>query len=368
MEFLNPDHILKGIKHKPNVGGRVCSNCGSEYTSSHWRRTYNEDGSWDGKSYHCSMCRAYFNPNTGKFLKIPKYRKTGGHKNTICSKCGSNYTSSCWYRTKDDNEDWDGKSYICTACYCNPRIRSGELSPESSVAKGEFGVLTIAKVLGGNDCFVMKRGKLYDIQSKKYGRIEVKTATYNPTYMLWHIGGIQSHKFDNLYILCLDEYTKNVQRVYIIPKEDIYGTTATNIVKNLLSDGRYEKFRKINIEREKEEYINVITENKISNNYISDGKKLMSTTEKGCIGEKIIRKLTGAKINYSDEEYDLVHEKYGRIEVKTASYDNILGYWRTVSIKPEKFDILFIVCMCSDFSHVERIYRIPSEYIYIYTM
>ena len=364
----------------------VCSCCGSNVTSSSWCKTYNKDGSWDSKSYHCNKCHYYFDYNTGKFSGFlkgpdlsnvqelnfvgsdsiqPKVRKViVEHKDTICSNCGSNSTSSNWRKKRDDNGNWD-KTYICMACYSNPACRSGELDPNSNVYKGMIGVQTVAKVLGDKDCTIMKEGSSFDIcsiQSIKYGKIEVKIVTYNLIYRHWMVGGIKPGLFDTLFVICTDKKFENVIRIYIIDGIEVGNVSSITVYRNPSKGGWYKEFRADDIVQYQEAFQTVKNENHISKNYIDNGQNSMSTKEKGDLCEEIVEITINAEIS-TDIRYDLVHDEYKRIEVKGSDYSIRHKYWLISGIESYKFDNLFIVCMSSNFERVERVYIINKEYV-----
>ena len=54
--FIDSDNIQPKNKRINKHENTICSNCGSNTTSGRWLRTYNKDGSWDRKTYHCAMC------------------------------------------------------------------------------------------------------------------------------------------------------------------------------------------------------------------------------------------------------------------------------------------------------------------------
>lgn len=362
LNFMSSDSIQPKVsEHKSTV----CSNCGSNTTSGNWYKTYNKDGSWNESKYHCTMCHFYFNPNTGKFSKIPESRKMDGHEDTVCCDCGSSFTSQ-WYRKYDEDENCNMK-YICTACYKNPACRSGELNLNSNVYKGMIGVETVAKVLGDKDCTIMKQGSSFDIcsiQSVKYGKIEVKAAIYNPEYRSWKVSNIKPGLFDTLFILCTNSKFKNVIRVYIISGIEVGNVKTISIIKNPSRGGWYKEFRVSDIVQYQEAFQIVKNESQISKNYVNSSQNLMSNKEKGDICEEIVRIAINAKTS-TDIRYDLVHSKYKRIEVKGSDYYSRHKCWVTGYIESSKFDTLFIVCMNDNFKKVERIYIIPKDNVNI---
>ena len=359
LSFIDSDNVQPKVGEHKNT---ICSNCGSNFTSSNWYRTYNKDGSWDRNRYHCRRCDKYFNRNTGEFSKISEGQKIGGHEDTVCYNCDSNFTSGSWYKKRDENGNWNGK-YICTACYNNPACRSGELNPNSNVYKGMICVETVAKVLGDKDCTIMKEGSPFDIcsiQSLKYGKIEVKTRTYNSINRNWMVGCIKPGLFDTLFILCTDSKFKNIFRVYIIDGIEVGNVKGITIYRNPSRGGRYEEFRVDNIVLYQEAFQIIKNENQISKNYVGNGQNSMSNKEKGDICEEIVKITINAKTS-TDIRYDLIHGKYKNIEVKGSDYYSRHRCWAVSNIESFKFNNLFVVCMSSNFEKVERVYIIPNE-------
>ena len=363
LNFISSDSVQLRSK---KIGGHkdtVCSNCGSKTTTGGWFKTYNKDRSWDIEKYHCNACHYYFNLNTGEFSKIPEGRKIGEHKNTICSDCNSKTTSGYWYKKRDKNRNWDKELYICTACYHNSAYRSGELNPDSNVYKGMIGVHTVAKVLGDKDCTIMKQGSsfdIYSIQSLKYGKIEVKTTTYSPEYGHWMAGSIKSGLFDTLFIICVDNKFENVIRIYIISRIEVGNVKTIAIIENPSKCGWYKEFRIDDIVQYQEAFRIVKNESQISENYVNNSQDFMSTKEKGDICEEIVKIAINAKTSI-DIRYDLIHEGYKKIEVKGSDCISRYKRWFIGGIEPFKFDTLFIVCMSSNFEKVERVYIISNE-------
>lgn len=89
----------------------------------------------------------------------------------------------------------------------------------------------------------------------------------------------------------------------------------------------------------------------------------------GFLGESIVAKTLGLdtcakKIDRFTYKYDIYQGPIdGRIEVKTAEISYLGDRWSFGKIKPEKFDIIYLVCMSKDLKDVERIYKIKSEKI-----
>lgn len=89
----------------------------------------------------------------------------------------------------------------------------------------------------------------------------------------------------------------------------------------------------------------------------------------GFLGEIIVAKTLGLdtcakKIDIFTYKYDISQESIdGRIEVKTAEISYSGDRWSFGKIKPEKSDIIYLVCMSKNLKDVERMYKIKSENI-----
>ena len=88
---------------------------------------------------------------------------------------------------------------------------------------------------------------IYDLIHKEYKKIEVKGSDYSIRRKYWVAGYIESFKFDNLFIVCMSSNFEKVERVYIIPKEDVGNVRTIAIYKDPSRDGWYKKFRVENI-------------------------------------------------------------------------------------------------------------------------
>ena len=83
----------------------------------------------------------------------------------------------------------------------------------------------------------------YDLIHKEYKKIEVKGSDYHSRHKKWHVGYINSVKFNTLFVVCMNNNFEEVQRVYIIPKEDVGNVSGIAIFENPSIDGWYKKFR-----------------------------------------------------------------------------------------------------------------------------
>ena len=83
----------------------------------------------------------------------------------------------------------------------------------------------------------------YNLIHEIYKGIGVKGSGYSTIYKYWMIGNIESFKFDNLFVVCMGSNFERVERVYIIPKDDIGSVKTITILENPSRDGWYKKFR-----------------------------------------------------------------------------------------------------------------------------
>lgn len=257
-----------------NENKEICVLCGSA-KSYKFSKLRNDNGSWDGKSYKCEMCRGllrnYGTVDKEKIKQIQlKYRESK-HKlfgiERKCCECGRRETyyresgHKDWYWKYDINENWTGE-YICNKCYSTEyqkrfnsqknlmkdvtKSRIGELDKYNGLGLGLIGEAVIAKIRG-LDIVSIKTDKFnakFDLsKDPEYGIIQVKIRNIQESlgiqiYELWTLH-VSNYDFDYLFILCISFDMKNIERLYIIPKNEI-GTMSISIYKN---DSKWEKFR-----------------------------------------------------------------------------------------------------------------------------
>lgn len=184
---------------------------------------------------------------------VNKYKK--------CCKCGSNETYirpsgyPCWFMDYNDKGDWTGK-YVCHKCYHRydnnstdnliksmRKCRNKGISKYSNTGKGFIGEQIVANVRGLKNCNIEKDdfNFKFDLHDPEYGRVQVKTHVLNREG--WSFSNIKLENYDTIILLCMDEYRKNIERVYIIPSVCVVGPTGITIVKYPSRGFRYEKFR-----------------------------------------------------------------------------------------------------------------------------
>lgn len=152
----------------------------------------------------------------------------------ICYICRVNKTIN-WHKYKDGKGDWNGKSYMCHECYRDITIllKKGECPIDSTTGIGLIIESVIAKV---------RKIKNYNIEIDNFGSpfdlfldsefkiIQVKSRTLKNGR--WRLGYCGDADFDTLFFVCLDKDRKNIERIYVIPWEDVVKTTNIEIVKN----------------------------------------------------------------------------------------------------------------------------------------
>lgn len=155
-----------------------------------------------------------------------------------CCLCQSHET----YIRKNDIQQWhkykcdkyNCSRYLCDKCYKrDPNSyhgiiksmadhRNKRLGKDSTTGKGFIGQQVIAKIFVAEDCNINTNNfhSIIDVyDSIKYKRIQVKTVSFSE-YGRWTIGHIL-YNFDTLIIICMSNDFKNIERVYIIPAQEI---------------------------------------------------------------------------------------------------------------------------------------------------
>lgn len=228
--------------------------CGETNTYIHSSRTHVWFNNKDRTGYLCAKC--YWGLSKVNNKDQEEYRKYKKIDKGKCVICGNNVTKHRYY---DEKGIWDEVSHICNICYMRKYYRtdnrftssrSGNLSKNSQVGKGLFGEAMFAKVrclkiisIEKND-FISK----YDLTSdSEYGMIQCKLK--RPYLRIgreyWNIHFDIEHYFDYLGVLCVDKDMINIERVYMIPEEELYGIQGITLVKGLDSKlySKWERFR-----------------------------------------------------------------------------------------------------------------------------
>lgn len=260
-------------KLKENIyEGRKCIKCGNTetYVTSagyeYWARYYDKDGEWDKKSYMCNLCyqRARQEGRSYEIKRIQIERL----KERKCIKCESVDTSQwCVYYDENGNKT---NMFLCSKCYMNDYnrepnshnnikkyMRSCRLNNDVDLSKfdefsdgekGRIGEDIVSHTLGAdNQNYISDNySSLYDLVHHKYGRIEVKTASFGINNGSWDSTLDMEHNFDTLVILCMnnEEPWRHVERVYIIPEDcsELYGQRYVSIYENPSRKSKWDKF------------------------------------------------------------------------------------------------------------------------------
>lgn len=201
-----------------------------------------------------------------------------GRKCCVCGneKTGKNNNSNpLWYKYYDKKGLWDKKSWLCSRCYfkfykrlpgsvlnVDAKWRKGLLELNDSSAKGIIGEAVVAKVRRLEILSVNMDSLryLYDLsKDREYGIFQVKFRIFLERRNKWNIRTEISQNYDNLIILCADKEMNNIERVYIIPKKELYGMAYFTVYKNPSRGVQwYEKFRINDIDKYDKVYHNLI--------------------------------------------------------------------------------------------------------------
>ncbi len=281
--------------------GMKCCKCGSTETR-YWYRDYNDKKEWTGRRI-CYECKLRIDRDDNRKIKDNRLE---GRK---CIKCGNTetYVSSAgyerWARYYDKDGKWDGKSYMCDLC--NQRTKQEKITNEIKHIKNER--------FKERKCF-----KCEGIDIRRW-------------FIYYDENGNKTNKF-----LCNKCYMKYYNME----------PNSHNNIKKSMRDCRLNADIDLNRFSEFSERI------------------------KGRIGENIVSSVLGID-NYNDVSnnyeslYDLVcHPTYGRIEVKTASFDDVHNQsWDSTAELEHNFDTLIILCMSNEkpWRHVDRVYIIPVD-------
>lgn len=184
------------------------------------------------------------------------------NKENICDICKTNkLIPGNALREHNKNGDWTGR-WLCKKCYdkYDPNsshsimkdrrdFRNNNLDPNVTTGKGYIFEQITVKVRGvsnlniENDNF---NSQLDHSKDPEYGVLQSKGAVYNPMYGSWkfHVQNDQEKEFDNLFAYCMSRDMKNVERVYIIPWEEVIKRKSISIIKNPSKGVQwYEKYR-----------------------------------------------------------------------------------------------------------------------------
>ena len=154
---------------------------------------------------------------------------------------------------------WDGKTYICNLCYrketyklpdnpynklkLNAKFRNKQLSKSSTLGKGYIGEQIWCKVRGVKNCNIEMNTFNYKYDHSpdpEYGIVNTKYAVFNNKYNRWVFD--TADNCDNFCCISMNKEETDVNRVYIIPKEEAEKRTGITMSINS-KDSWYEKYR-----------------------------------------------------------------------------------------------------------------------------
>lgn len=220
--------------------GRKCYKCGIDLSGEkdYGHMYYDKKGYLIG--FICYDCRKTDKSDTREYLLLKR-------KDRRCCRCKKTET----YTYLDGREAWiscscDGISctgWLCNRCWqkLQQLWRNGLLDRYSSDGKAIISQWIVAKNINLFDLNVINdnfREKIDLSYHPMYKRIDVKSATLFGT--VWLFSGIVKN-CDTFFFVCMDRLWKNVERIYIIPKSELYGDTYVEIYK--YTKEWYEEFR-----------------------------------------------------------------------------------------------------------------------------
>lgn len=161
------------------------------------------------------------------------------NRTNTCDRCGKDLASRHPMREYDKKGNWIG-NWLCTRCYDKEYrpsdFRIGNLDPNSSVGLGYIFQQITCKTRGVKDLNIENDNFHSPIDHSidpEYGTIQTKGAIYDPKERYWTINWSNEYdkEFDYLIFYCMDKDKKNIERVYIFPKEEIIKRPKVTIYK-----------------------------------------------------------------------------------------------------------------------------------------
>lgn len=171
------------------------------------------------------------------------------NRTNTCDRCGNKLIPGKVYRKRNKEGDWTGK-WLCTSCQQKESadFRNNNLDPNSSHGKGYIFEQITCKARGIDNLNINDdnfNSIIDHSPDPEYGIIQSKGAIYNTSDRSWCIYVESEHEkeFDYIIVHCMDNYTKNVERVYIFPKKVVIKRSHIRIYKNPSRYTWYEKYR-----------------------------------------------------------------------------------------------------------------------------
>lgn len=224
-----------------------------------------------------------------------------GHANTVCNMCGTNKTW-IWYKNKDENRKWDGKSYLCDTCYREYKKPDHyeKIKEEYFVKKKSLRKHKKCCICGSSNTYIIPNGieQWYSHQCLK--------------------DGCSRH-------ICKDCYSKEHNK---------------NDPRTIMSNWRHGQLSR----------------------YSTSGKGFIGTQ---IVAKMLGVDDCNIIMNNFRFYIDLSkHSKYGYVEVKIATFKN--GMWQFNIKREQKYDNLILVCMDENrpWQNVIMVLIIPIEEVF----
>lgn len=189
-----------------------------------------------------------------KALELASLNNIYNETNT-CDRCGKYILLGPGNPRREYNTDGSltGK-WLCGECGTNDLqkkladSRTGNLNPYSSKAKGDILEEVTCKVHGVKNLNIEDNNftsSLDHSRDPKYGILQTKGAIYDPNRKSWHnrVNNEHGKDFDNIIFYCISRNMKNIDRIYIIPWEEIYIRKNIEIIEEPSKGGWYEEYR-----------------------------------------------------------------------------------------------------------------------------
>ena len=192
----------------------------------------------------------------------------------VCKRCGIILTYGKRVQERDENWNRTGRQ-VCNKCYLKDwyrviekkrsnsksnalksvtNCRTNNQNPEHSDAKGDKAQKLTCKLFGIKDLNIENDNYRTPIDHSTHpelGILQTKSRRYDPYEQSWkfsHLDREWKKEINNMIFWCISNDGKNIERGYIIPKEEILKRTCVNIYKRPSRGGWYEQYRITNKE------------------------------------------------------------------------------------------------------------------------